>query len=178
MFFCQDKSFCPKYDRLGLLRKYRQEKSIMGLSSDNNSKFLQTTGRFLFFSTPLALFGCSRQEKIHFSASCTYEKSLGKIPHALSQLQRDLNSSLMTVAGNAGVCPPIWLQMSVVLLWDYENSRSDTTPEPFSSWPRGYPVFLLLSERELPRPANPGNFLRFSYDENWSSTHCGGQPMP
>lgn len=29
------KAFCPKYDRLRLLRKYRQEKSIMVLSFDN-----------------------------------------------------------------------------------------------------------------------------------------------
>lgn len=89
------KAFCPKYDRLWLLRKYRQEKSIMGLSFDNNSKFLQTTGWFLSFSTPLALFGRRLQEKIHCSSTCTYEKRPEKIPHALSQLQRGLSGSLM-----------------------------------------------------------------------------------
>ena len=89
------KAFCPKYDRLWLLRKYRQEKSIMGLSFDNNSKFLQTTGWFLSFSTPLALFGRRLQEKIHCSSTCTYERRPEKIPHALSQLQRGLSGSLM-----------------------------------------------------------------------------------
>jgi hypothetical protein len=34
----------------------------MGLNFDNILSVSQTTGWFLFFSTPLALFGCSLQE--------------------------------------------------------------------------------------------------------------------
>lgn len=103
--FVRIKAFCPKYDRLWLLRKYRQEESIMGLSFDNNSKFLQTTGWFFSFSTPLALFGCSLQEKIYFSASCTYKKSLGKIPHVPSPLQGSVSCSLTTAAWECSSVP-------------------------------------------------------------------------
>ena len=104
------KAFCPNYDRLRLLRKTRQEKSIMGLSFDNILRVFTDNWVISLLIHSSCSVWMQPAREIHFPASCTYEKSWGKTPHALRASRREpCVVPQWLQPGDAGVRPPVRL---------------------------------------------------------------------